>query len=119
MRGASASAAFQLLRGRNEDLSDGLNRRDVPALRVPNHLNKYGPNTGVFQNPIKRKQRYIILHNFDFPGCYLEIFIQIIGCVPSDRNQGPPWKPQICPEKTTLLYLGTLFRNSIISFEAP
>lgn len=37
-----ASAAFQLLlRGRDEDLSDGLKRRDVPALGVPNNLNKH------------------------------------------------------------------------------
>ena len=37
---ASASAAFPLLRSRHEYLADGLERRDVPALRVPNHLNK-------------------------------------------------------------------------------
>uniref|UniRef100_A0A0A9FAW5 Uncharacterized protein n=1 Tax=Arundo donax TaxID=35708 RepID=A0A0A9FAW5_ARUDO len=35
---ASGSAAFLLLRSRHEYLTDGLKRRDVPALRVPDHL---------------------------------------------------------------------------------
>ena len=74
MRGASASAAFQRLRGRDEDLSDGLKRRDVPALRVPSHLTKYDPYIGIFEIPIRRKgaRRHVILHGLDFPTATLK-----------------------------------------------
>ena len=97
---ASASAAFPLLRSRHEYLADGLERRDVPALRVPNHLNKCNQKSWeCFSISFGHKGDNFT--RIGFSGCYLVIFVQIIGCVPSDRNKGYPWKPQICPEKCT------------------